>query len=91
MIATLDNTRQRNALVSPLKRLRSTSQRAAPLPASATAGAAGASGLLGAIASGLASIEVSARRGGSPLHYWAGRLRAAGNELYQTAGGAPVA
>lgn len=91
VIATLDNTRQRNALVSPLKRLRSTSQRAAPLPASATAGAAGASGLLGAIASGLASIEVSARRGGSPLHYWAGRLRAAGNELYQTAGGAPVA
>ncbi|TDV11611.1 hypothetical protein C7408_10435 [Paraburkholderia caballeronis] len=50
VIATLDNTRQRNALVSPLKRLRSTSQRAAPLPASATAGAAGASGLLGAAA-----------------------------------------
>ncbi|RAR56242.1 small conductance mechanosensitive channel [Paraburkholderia unamae] len=84
VIATLDNERQRTALLNQLKKLRSASQNVAPAPAS---GVAGTSGLLGAIASGLASIEADARRGRSPLHYWAGRFSAAGNELYMIASG----
>lgn len=85
VIATLDNDRQRNALVSQLKKLRSASQNVAPAPASGAAEAT--SGLLGAIASGLASVESDARRGRSPLHYWADRFSAAGVELYALASG----
>jgi moderate conductance mechanosensitive channel len=84
VIATLDNERQRTALLNQLKKLRSASQNVAPAPAS---GVAGTSGLLGAIASGLASVEADARRGRSPVHYWAGRFSAAGNELYSIADG----
>jgi moderate conductance mechanosensitive channel len=84
VITTLDNERQRNALVTQLKKLRDASQNVAPAPAS---GAAATSGLLGAIASGLSSVESDARRGSSPVHYWAGRFRAAGNELYMLAAG----
>jgi small conductance mechanosensitive channel len=85
VITTLDNDRQRNALVSQLKKLRNASQTVAPAPASGVAAAT--SGLLGAIASGLASVESDARRGRSPLHYWAGRFRAAGVEIYALASG----
>ncbi|MFD1555880.1 mechanosensitive ion channel domain-containing protein [Paraburkholderia silviterrae] len=85
VIATLDDDRQRNALVSQLKKLRSASQDVAPAPASGAATAT--SGLLGAIASGLASVESDARRGRSPLHYWAGRFGAAGVEIYALASG----
>nr|WP_322102091.1 mechanosensitive ion channel family protein [Paraburkholderia sp. J41] len=84
VIATLDNERQRTALLNQLKKLRDVSQNAAPAPAS---GAAATSGLLGAIASGLASVEADARRGRSPLHYWAGRFRSAAYELYTIAAG----
>lgn len=84
VITTLDSERQRNALVAQLKKLRDASQNVAPAPAS---GAAGTSGLLGAIASGLSSVEADARRGRSPVHYWAGRFRAAGDELYALAVG----
>nr|WP_245621159.1 mechanosensitive ion channel family protein [Paraburkholderia ferrariae] len=84
VISTLDNDRQRNALVAQLKKLRNASQNVAPVPAS---GAEATSGLLGAIASGLSSVEADARRGRSPLHYWAGRFTAAGNELYLLATG----
>lgn len=84
VISTLDNDRQRNALVSQLKKLRDASQNAAPAPAS---GVAATSGLLGAIASGLSSVEADARRGRSPLHYWVGRFSAAGDELYVLAVG----
>ncbi|WP_081771715.1 mechanosensitive ion channel family protein [Paraburkholderia nodosa] len=84
VITTLDNERQRTALLNQLKKLRSASQNVAPAPAS---GAAATSGLLGAIASGLASVEEDARRGRSPFHYWAGRFRAAGIELYDIASG----
>ncbi|MEK6297480.1 MAG: hypothetical protein V4793_40185, partial [Paraburkholderia tropica] len=80
VISTLDSDKQRNALLSQLKKLRSASENVAPAPASGAA--ANASGLLGAIASGLASVEADARRGPSPLHYWAGRFNAAGIELY---------
>jgi len=40
------------------------------------------SGLLGAIASGLANLEADFGRGRTPLNYWGGRLNAAGNELF---------
>ncbi|MBN3857646.1 mechanosensitive ion channel family protein [Paraburkholderia sp. Ac-20340] len=86
VISTLDNERQRNALVSQLKKLRNVSQNVAPAPASGVA--AVTSGLLGAIASGLASVESDARHhGASPLHYWAGRFRSAGVEIYVLASG----
>ncbi|WP_408588698.1 mechanosensitive ion channel domain-containing protein [Paraburkholderia tropica] len=85
VISTLDSDKQRNALLSQLKKLRSASENVAPAPASGAA--ANASGLLGAIASGLASVEADARRGPSPLHYWAGRFNAAGIELYTIASG----
>jgi len=87
VIATLDNDRQRNALVSQLKKLRNASQTVAPAAAPASGVAAATSGLLGAIASGLASVESDARRGRSPLHYWAGRFSAAGVEIYALASG----
>ncbi|WP_408585432.1 mechanosensitive ion channel family protein [Paraburkholderia bannensis] len=85
VISTLDNERQRNALLSQLKKLRNVSQNAAPAPASGVA--AVTSGLLGAIASGLASVESDARHGSSPLHYWGGRFSAAGVEIYALASG----
>ncbi len=78
VISTLDNTRQRDALVSQLKKLRSASENVAPAPASGVQ----VSGLLGAIASGFVSMEADARRSTSPMHYWAGRFNAAGNEFY---------
>ncbi|MEX3824124.1 mechanosensitive ion channel protein MscS, partial [Paraburkholderia sp. BR14262] len=67
VINTLDNERQRTALLNQLKKLRSASQNVAPAPASGAA--ANSAGLLGAIASGLASVEADARRGRSPFHY----------------------
>jgi moderate conductance mechanosensitive channel len=39
-------------------------------------------GLLGAIASGLSSVEADISRGHTPLAYWGGRLNAAGNEMF---------
>ena len=44
-------------------------------------------GLLGAIASGLANIEADFSRGHTPLNYWGGRLNAAGNELFTIVSG----
>ncbi|MFC4705302.1 mechanosensitive ion channel family protein [Paraburkholderia caffeinitolerans] len=87
VIATLDNDRQRNALVAQLKKLRNVSQSVAPAPVPASGATAATSGLLGAIASGLASVESDARRGRTPVHYWAGRFSAAGAEFYTLASG----
>jgi small-conductance mechanosensitive channel len=77
VIATLDNDRQRTALVAQLKKLREVSRNVAP-PAPAQP----SPGLLGAIASGIASFESGVHQGRTPLRYWAGRFNAAGNELY---------
>ncbi|MFL9907154.1 mechanosensitive ion channel domain-containing protein [Paraburkholderia sp. RL17-337-BIB-A] len=77
VIATLDNDRQRTALVAQLKKLREVSQNVAP-PASAQP----SPGLLGAIASGIASFESDVHQGRTPVRYWGGRFNAAGNELY---------
>jgi|GEM_PF-62099 len=84
VIATLDNDRQRSALVSQLKKLRDVSQNAAqtvgqPAPPSP--------GLLGAIASGIASFESDVHQGRTPVRYWGGRLTAAGNELFTIVSG----
>lgn len=80
VISTLDNDRQRRALVAQLKKLRDVSQHAAP-PAAASS-AQGAAGLLGAIASGLASVAADVHQGRTPARYWSGRINAAANELY---------
>ncbi|RKE36691.1 small conductance mechanosensitive channel [Paraburkholderia sp. BL23I1N1] len=77
VIATLDNDRQRTALVAQLKKLRDVSQTVAP-PAPAQP----SPGLLGAIASGIASFESDVHQGRTPVRYWGGRFNAAGNELY---------
>jgi small conductance mechanosensitive channel len=77
VITTLDNDRQRTALVAQLKKLREVTQTVGPV-----APAQPGPGLLGAIASGIASVEADVNRGRSPISYWSGRLNAAGNELY---------
>lgn len=77
VISTLDNDRQRTALVAQLKKLREVSRNVAPAPP-----AQPSPGLLGAIASGIASFESGVHQGRTPLRYWAGRFNAAGNELY---------
>ena len=77
VISTLDNDRQRTALVAQLKKLREVSQNVAP-PAPAQP----SPGLLGAIASGIASFESDVHQGRTPVRYWGGRFNAAGNELY---------
>src|SRR5258708_1314021 len=45
------------------------------------------SGLLGAIASGLSSVEADFSRGRTPFNYWGGRFNAAGNELFTIVSG----
>ncbi|TDY26160.1 small conductance mechanosensitive channel [Paraburkholderia sp. BL6665CI2N2] len=82
VISTLDNDRQRTALVAQLKKLRDVSQNVAP-PAPAQPSA----GLLGAIASGIASFESDVHQGRTPVRYWGGRFNAAGNELYTIVSG----
>ncbi|MEZ0605336.1 mechanosensitive ion channel family protein [Paraburkholderia sp. IW21] len=82
VIATLDNDRQRTALVAQLKKLRQVSQNVAP-PAPAQP----SPGLLGAIASGIASFESDVHQGRTPVRYWGGRFNAAGNELYTIVSG----
>ena len=77
VISTLDNDRQRTALVAQLKKLREVTRNVAPPPP-----AQPSPGLLGAIASGIASFESGVHQGRTPLRYWAGRFNAAGNELY---------
>jgi small-conductance mechanosensitive channel len=78
VITTLDNDRQRAALVNQLKKLRDVNRLAdagQPAPPAASAG------LLGAIATGLTEVQHNVRVGRSPLQYWRARVRAAGKEL----------
>ncbi|TDN70627.1 mechanosensitive ion channel family protein [Paraburkholderia sp. BL10I2N1] len=77
VITTLDNDHQRAALVAQLKKFRDVSRTVGP-----AAPAQPSPGLLGAIASGIASVEADVNNGHTPLRYWSGRLNAAGNELY---------
>ena len=119
VISTLDNDRERTALVAQLKKPRdakrdaqaaaqpadsaaaSDGSGAAVLPEVAAASSASSTsaasavvaaitpktGLLGAIASGLSSLEDDFSRGRTPLNYWGGRLNAAGNELFTIVSG----
>ena len=76
LIGTLDNDTKRRALVEQLKGLRDATQSVAPAaPAQAN------SDLLGAIASGIASVETNLNEGRTPLHFWAARSSAAAGEL----------
>ncbi|MPW19780.1 mechanosensitive ion channel [Paraburkholderia sp. CNPSo 3157] len=77
VITTLDNDRQRTALVAQLKKLRDATKNVAP-----AAAAQPSPGLLGAIAAGIASFESDVHQGRSPLNYWSGRFNAAANEIY---------
>jgi len=81
VITTLDNDRERSALVGQLKKLREATKSVGP-PASASAAVQPSPGLLGAIAAGIASFETDVQQGRSPLNYWSGRFNAAGNEIY---------
>ncbi|AQH00802.1 mechanosensitive ion channel protein MscS [Burkholderia sp. KK1] len=76
LIGTLDNDAQRSAFVAQLKMLRDATQKTAP-PAPAPVGG----DLLGAIASGIASVETNLSAGITPLRFWSARSSAAANEL----------
>ena len=78
VISTLDNDRQRIALVNQLKKLRDADRLAGPSPASTPAASAG---LLGAIATGLTEVQQNVRVGRSPARYWQGRIRAADRDF----------
>jgi len=88
VIATLDSTRRREALVAQLKQLRTAARQAGP-PASASQAAAAprASGLFGAVASGVTRFEARMLAGNTPIDFWIGRFNAAGNEFYTIASG----
>jgi small conductance mechanosensitive channel len=76
LIATLDNDTQRQALVAQLKGLRDSAQNVAP-----AAPAPSNSDLLGAIATGIASVETNLNESRTLLHFWAARSSAAADEL----------
>ncbi|SAK97165.1 mechanosensitive ion channel protein [Caballeronia temeraria] len=85
IIGTLDNDAQRSAFVAQLKVLRDATQNSTPAtPASAPANA----DLLGAIASGIASVETNLSEGITPLRFWAARGDAAAGELQAVVTGA---
>ncbi|KIG02993.1 mechanosensitive ion channel family protein [Caballeronia concitans] len=83
LISTLDNDASRSAFVAQLKALRDAAGKsppAAPAPAKGD--------LLGAIASGIASVETNLNSGLSPMRLWEARLSAAFGELRAIATGA---
>ncbi|SAK85823.1 mechanosensitive ion channel protein [Caballeronia pedi] len=83
LIGTLDNDAQRSAFVAQLKVLRDATEKnapAAPVPVNGD--------LLGAIASGIASVETNLSQGISPLRFWAARSSAAASELRAVVTGA---
>ncbi|CAG4893163.1 hypothetical protein R54767_01494 [Paraburkholderia gardini] len=81
LIGTLENDTQRKALVAHLKGLREGTQSVAPAAQTPLPSAQANSDLLGAIASGIASVETDLNEGRTPLHYWVARSRVAANEL----------
>jgi small conductance mechanosensitive channel len=85
LIGTLESDAQRKALVAHLKGLRDGTRSVAP--AAPASSGQGGSDLLGAIASGIASVETDLSEGRTPLHYWAARSSAAANELWSILAG----
>ena len=79
LIDTLDNDARRRALVDQLKGLRDAAHTASPLSPAVSAQKNG--DLLGAIASGIASVETNLSEGRTPLHFWAERFDGASAEL----------
>ncbi|BAN26591.1 mechanosensitive ion channel family protein [Caballeronia insecticola] len=83
LIVTLGDDAQRTALIAQLKALRDATERtppASPAPAATT-------DLLGAIASGIASVETNLGDGLTPARVWAARAEAAGTELKRIVAG----
>ncbi|HTJ93900.1 MAG TPA: mechanosensitive ion channel protein MscS, partial [Pararobbsia sp.] len=80
VIATLDNDKQRTALVNQLKKLRDANRVA---DTSQPASSAASAGLLGAIATGLTEVQQNVRVGHSPLNYWKSRVHAAWHDLVE--------
>ncbi|GJH26637.1 mechanosensitive ion channel family protein [Caballeronia novacaledonica] len=78
LIGTLDNDAQRSAFVAQLKVLRDATQKA--VPATPTPKPANAD-LLGAIASGIASVETNLGDSLTPVRVWSARSAAAASEL----------
>jgi small-conductance mechanosensitive channel len=81
VIATLDDDKQRKALVDQLKRLRDATPGAAGASPAAPAPAHANDDVLGAIASGIASVETNLTTGKTLLHFWAARFRDATAEF----------
>jgi len=79
LIDTLESDPKRKEVVTQLKALRAGTQSNAP--AAPASSGQGNSDLLGAIASGLASVETDLSEGRTPLHYWVARWSAAEKEL----------
>ncbi|WP_240648287.1 mechanosensitive ion channel family protein [Pararobbsia silviterrae] len=77
VISTLDNDKQRTALVTQLKKLRDANRLA---DASQTAAPPASAGLLGAIATGLTEVQQNVRVGRSPYRYWQSRMHAAARD-----------
>ncbi|MFM0053857.1 hypothetical protein [Caballeronia grimmiae] len=75
LIGTLDNDAQRSAFVAQLKALRDSTQNAAPPSPTAAS-----TDILGAIASGIASVETKLGGDSTPLRVWSGRSREAASE-----------
>nr|WP_235025859.1 mechanosensitive ion channel family protein [Caballeronia arationis] len=80
LIGTLESDPKRKELVAQLKGLRAATQSTAPA-APASSGQVN-SDLLGAIASGIASVETDLSEGRTPLHYWVARSSGAAQELW---------
>jgi moderate conductance mechanosensitive channel len=78
VINTLDNDKQRVALVGQLKKLRDADRM---VDASQAPSPAASAGLLGAIATGLTEVQQNVRVGRSPLHYWQTRITAASKDF----------
>jgi small conductance mechanosensitive channel len=86
LIGALENDKERGALIGQLKLLRDATEKAAPAPP-----APGKGDLLGAIASGIQSVETNLVDGLSPLRLWQARAGAAANEFQAIVSGRPDA
>ncbi|QBY51163.1 mechanosensitive ion channel family protein [Cupriavidus oxalaticus] len=82
VIATLQDDRERRALVGQLQALRRglDASAVAPAPASAAAAGASAPGLIGAVAEVLDEVDTHLRKDRGPWQYWGWRSRFAGEE-----------
>lgn len=78
VIGTLQDDKQRAALVTQLRALRQ--GLAASAPAAAASDAAATPGLIGAVAEALDHLDTGLRKDHGPWHYWRWRMQFAGEE-----------